>query len=93
MNLRVVAVVALAAVGAALYFCASDKPQTAGPPDLYTILGVDSDSSTAEVKAAYRKLAVKLHPDKNAGCSTCALEFSEVAKAYEVLSEPARRQQ
>ena len=90
---RIAALVALAAVGAALFFYTSEKPQAAGPPDLYSILGVDSDSSTADVKAAYRKLAVKLHPDKTPGCSTCALEFSEVAKAYEVLSEPARRQQ
>jgi preprotein translocase subunit Sec63 len=90
---RVVALVALAAVGAALFFYASDQPKTTGPPDLYSILGIDADSSTAEVKAAYRKLAVKLHPDKNPGCTSCALDFSEVAKAYEVLSEPVRRQQ
>jgi preprotein translocase subunit Sec63 len=90
---RIAALVALAAVGAALFFFGSDKPQSSGPPDLYSILGVDSDASIADVKAAYRKLAVKLHPDKNPGCSTCALEFSEVAKAYEVLSEPDRRQQ
>ena len=90
---RVVALVALAAVGAALFFYASDQPKSTAPPDLYSILGIDADSSTAEVKAAYRKLAVKLHPDKNPGCTSCALDFSEVAKAYEVLSEPARRQQ
>ena len=90
---RVAVLAALAAVSAALYFYCFDQPQTTGPPDLYSILGVQSEASTADIKAAYRKLAVKLHPDKNPGCSTCAQDFSEVAKAYEVLSEADRRQQ
>jgi hypothetical protein len=75
------------------YFYGSEQPQTTGPPDLYSILGVQSEASTPDIKAAYRKLAVKLHPDKNPGCTTCAQDFSEVARAYEVLSEPDRRQQ
>ena len=91
---RLAALVALAAAAAALLFYRTEAPEAAaGPPDLYSLLGIDAASSTAEVKAAYRKLAVKLHPDKNPGCSTCAQDFSDVAKAYEVLSEPARRQQ
>lgn len=90
---RLSVLLALAAAAAALLFYRSEEPETAGPPDLYSVLGVAAASSTADIKAAYRKLAVKLHPDKNPGCSTCAQDFSEVAKAYEVLSEPARRQQ
>jgi preprotein translocase subunit Sec63 len=90
---RVALLVALAAVGAALYSYYTEEQQPTGPPDLYSVLGVRADSSTADIKAAYRKLAVKMHPDKNPGCTTCAQDFSEVAKAYEVLSEPVRRQQ
>eukprot|EP00740_Mantoniella_antarctica_P017975 CAMPEP_0198695300 /NCGR_PEP_ID=MMETSP1468-20131203/285230_1 /TAXON_ID=1461545 /ORGANISM="Mantoniella sp, Strain CCMP1436" /LENGTH=107 /DNA_ID=CAMNT_0044450957 /DNA_START=19 /DNA_END=339 /DNA_ORIENTATION=+ len=59
----------------------------------YDILGLQKDASATEVKKAYRKLAVKFHPDKNPTNQEEALEkFQEIASAYEVLSdEQARR--
>lgn len=59
----------------------------------YEILKVSPKASNAEVKSAYRKLARKLHPDKNAGDETKSLEFAKVAKAYEILGNPKQRAQ
>lgn len=57
----------------------------------YEILKVSPKASNAEVKSAYRKLARKLHPDKNDGDEQKALEFAKIAKAYEVLGNPKQR--
>lgn len=57
----------------------------------YEILRVSPKASNAEVKSAYRKLARKLHPDKNNGDEQKALEFARIAKAYEVLGNPKQR--
>lgn len=59
--------------------------------DYYKILRVSSKASNAEIKSAYRRLARKLHPDKNDGSEETAREFAKVAKAYEVLGNPKQR--
>ena len=60
--------------------------------DFYEILGVDRSSSQEEIKKAYRKLAMKYHPDKNQGDQEAEKRFKEAAEAYEVLSNPEKRQ-
>jgi curved DNA-binding protein len=59
--------------------------------DYYKTLGIDKKASQDEVKKAYRKLAVKYHPDKNQGDKTAEAKFKEVAEAYEVLSDQEKR--
>ncbi len=57
----------------------------------YEILKVSPKATNAEIKSAYRKLARKLHPDKNEGSPEKAQEFAKVAKAYEILGNPQQR--
>ncbi|WP_048922067.1 DnaJ domain-containing protein [Rufibacter radiotolerans] len=57
----------------------------------YHILGVTSKASTAEIKAAYKRLALKFHPDKNPGNQHAEERFKQVNEAYQVLSNPRRR--
>lgn len=57
----------------------------------YKILRVSSKASSAEIKSAYRRLARKKHPDVNAGSKEAAREFSQIAKAYKILSSPQER--
>jgi curved DNA-binding protein len=59
-------------------------------PDLYSTLGVARSASAQEIKKAYRKLAVELHPDKNPGDASEA-RFKEVTRAYEVLGDEKKR--
>ena len=61
--------------------------------DFYEVLGVDRTASADEIKKAYRKLAVKYHPDKNEGDTDAEAKFKEVAEAYSILSDPQKRQQ
>ena len=61
--------------------------------DYYDILGVSKGSSESEIKKAYRKLALKYHPDKNPGNKEAEAKFKEAAEAYEVLSNNQKRQQ
>lgn len=60
--------------------------------DYYKVLGIKKDASQDEIKKAYRKLAVKYHPDKNKGDKKAEEKFKEISEANEVLSDPAKRQ-
>lgn len=59
--------------------------------DYYEVLGISGDSSDQEIKSAYRKLAIKYHPDKNSGDKNAEEKFKEAAEAYSVLSDPEKR--
>ena len=60
--------------------------------DLYSVLGVSRTASEQEIKSSYRKLAAKLHPDKNPGDATAEQRFKDVNRAYQVLSDKKRRE-
>ena len=56
--------------------------------DYYEVLGVGKTATAEEIKKAYRKMAVKYHPDKNPGDKAAEEKFKEAAEAYEVLAPP-----
>ena len=59
--------------------------------DFYDILGVSRDASEAEIKKAYRKLAIKYHPDKNPGDKEAEEKFKEISAAFEILKDEEKR--
>ena len=56
--------------------------------DYYETLGVNRSASDSEIKKAYRKLAVKFHPDKNPGDKNAEEKFKEISAAFEILKDP-----
>ena len=61
--------------------------------DYYEVLGVGKTASEDEIKKAYRKIAIKYHPDRNPGDKEAEEKFKEAAEAYNVLHDPQKRQQ
>ena len=59
--------------------------------DLYEILGVSKGTSEGEIKKAYRKLAMKYHPDQNKGDKDAEKNFKEISASYEILKDPQKR--
>jgi molecular chaperone DnaJ len=64
---------------------------TTATRDYYEVLGVDRTASPEDIKQAYRKLAMRYHPDRNPGDATAEAKFKEVSEAYHVLGDPERR--
>lgn len=61
--------------------------------DYYEVLGVDKNATEEQIKKAYRKMAIKYHPDRNPDNKEAEEKFKEAAEAYEVLHDPQKRQQ
>ena len=59
--------------------------------DYYEVLGVERDASDNAIKGAYRKKALKYHPDRNPGDAAAEEQFKEASEAYEVLSDPEKK--
>ena len=73
-----------------LYLCRGGRRSAVSErqKDYYEVLGVDRGVDAAELKRAYRKLAMELHPDRNPGDDEAEAQFKEASEAYQVLSDP-----
>ena len=60
--------------------------------DYYEVLGLDRGASEAELKKAYRRLAMKFHPDRNSDDPSAEEKFKEASEAYEVLTDPQKKE-
>src|ERR1700712_4732684 len=60
--------------------------------DYYEVLGVGRTATPEDLKKSYRKMAIQFHPDKNPGDKKAEERFKELSEAYEVLSDPKKRQ-
>ena len=60
-------------------------------PNYYDILGIEPNATSGQIKVAYRRLALRFHPDKNPDDAIAESKFVEIARAYEVLSDPYKR--
>ncbi len=61
--------------------------------ELYQVLGLDRNASTDDIKKAYRKKAMELHPDRHQGDKSKEAEFKQVSEAYSVLSDSSKKSQ
>ena len=61
--------------------------------DYYEVLGVDKNATAEELKKAYRKMAIKYHPDKNPGDDEAVKKFREITEAYEILGDEKKRKE
>ena len=68
------------------------QPSSDGDMDYYGLLGVSPSADTREIKSAFRKAALRYHPDVNK-CADAAERFNEIRAAYQTLSDPVRREQ
>ena len=60
--------------------------------DYYDVLGINKNANPTEIKSAYRKLAVKYHPDKNPGNKSAEEKFKEASEAYGILSDKSKKE-
>lgn len=60
--------------------------------DYYSVLGVNKSATDIEIKKAYKKLAMKYHPDRNSGDKEAESKFKKIGEAYEILSDPKKRE-
>ena len=58
----------------------------------YRVLELNQDATEADIKKAFRRLSIKFHPDKNPGDQNAAQKYLEVNKAYEILTDPEKKQ-
>ena len=70
---------------------AKGRKQEAAAQDLYAILGVARNADEDAIRKTYRKLARRYHPDVNPGDKAAEDRFKEISRAYDVLSDPAKR--
>jgi molecular chaperone DnaJ len=73
-------------------FTPQNVPHNEDKKDYYDVLGVGRQADAGELKKAYRKLAMELHPDRNPGNHEAEAKFKEASEAYQILSDPEKRQ-